>query len=278
MKVVNTFGQQSSCLIDIDGISNMLNLLLLGLLIVKCNALTLTPQTQLKQATNFPPPRQTNEHTHDPSIVLVNSTYYHYHVGPNIAISTAPSMSGPWTYAGPVLDATTIIPKPQDNLTFPWAPSTIEKEGLFYCYYCVSNAGSRDSAIGVATSSSPSPGDWYDHGMVIATETGEGSNIPPFTVSNAIDPDPFFDDDGSAYLTYGSYFSGIYQVPLDDNMLLPKIGVDANSRHLVGPAEGGTDRIEGAFLSYRDGFYYLWFSQGVCCDYDPNNLPVPRDE
>ncbi|KAJ5716821.1 hypothetical protein N7488_002467 [Penicillium malachiteum] len=198
----------------------------------------------LQQRDSFPPPRETNQHTHDPSILLVDGTYHLYHIGPNINISTADSMGGPWTYAGPVLNGPSVIPKPQDNLTWPWAPSAIERDGAFYCYYCVSQASSRDSAIGVATSSSPGPGDWYDHGVVIQTETGEGSNVSPFTVSNAIDPDPFVTDDGEAYLNYGSYWTGIYQVPLSDDMLAPKSSVDLGTRHLIGPSDGGTNQLE----------------------------------
>ncbi|KAJ5634856.1 hypothetical protein N7528_002698 [Penicillium herquei] len=232
----------------------------------------------LQQRDNFPPPRETNQHAHDPSILLVESTYYLYHIGPNINISTADSMGGPWTYAGPVLNGPSVIPKPQDNLTWPWAPSAIERDGAFYCYYCVSQASSRDSAIGVATSSSPGPGDWYDHGVVVQTETGEGSDVSPFTISNAIDPDPFVTDDGEAYLNYGSYWTGIYQVPLSDDMTAPKSSVDLDTRHLIGPSDGGTNQLEGSFLWYHDGFYYLWFSQGACCDYDPNNLPAPGSE
>ncbi|KAJ5729323.1 uncharacterized protein N7483_003831 [Penicillium malachiteum] len=253
----------------------MLSLLpFLGLMVSLSATSTTEQQAQtnlqaIQQRDNFPPPRETNQHTHDPSILFVDSTYYLYHIGPNINISTAPSMDGPWTYAGPVLSGPSVIPKPQDNLTWPWAPSAIERDGKFYCYYCrhwrrdIFFAGSRG---------------WYDHGAVIETETGEGSDIPPFTISNAIDPDPFITDDGVAYLNYGSYWTGIYQVPLRDDMLAPKSSIDLDTRHLIGPGDGGTSQLEGSFLSYNNGFYYLWFSQGACCDYDPNNLPAPGQE
>ncbi|KAJ5553840.1 Glycoside hydrolase family 43, partial [Penicillium frequentans] len=231
----------------------------------------------LQRDITFPPPRRTNQHTHDPSILL-NNEYYLYHIGPNINISISASMDGPWEYLGSVLNTQTIIPKSQDNLANPWAPDTIEQNGTYYCYYSVSQAGSRDSAIGVATSNSPQPGDWFDHGVVLQTGTGEGANISPYNVTNAIDPNPFIDSDGTVYLNYGSYWEGIYQVPLKSDMLAPESTTNADARHLVGPASEDDNKIEGAFLASHDDFYYLWFSHGVCCDYDPKDLPAAGEE
>lgn len=35
---------------------------------------------------------------------------------------------------------------------------------------------------------------------------------------------------------------------------------------------------EGAYLSYHEGYYYLWFSHGICCGYNPKALPAPGAE
>lgn len=241
---------------------------------------------------NFPPPRQTNQHTHDPTILRVGDTFYLYHVGEHIYIHTAPSMGGPWKHIGSVLDAKSVIPK--GDRAVPWAPDVIEFDGTFYCYYSVSRAGCRDSAIGVATSNSPGPGGWYDHGVVVQTGTGNGSDISPYTESNAIDPSVLVTPDGQAYLTFGSYWHGIYQVPLSNDMLSPKSTTDPDAVNLAylpnvigAPARyttslcgdpTGPHAIEGAFISWRDGYYYLWFSHGRCCNLDQGTLPEAGKE
>src|SRR5690348_6052311 len=44
-----------------------------------------------------------NSGTHDPSIIYENGTYWRFSTSGNIAVATAPSMKGPWTYKGPLL-------------------------------------------------------------------------------------------------------------------------------------------------------------------------------
>lgn len=241
---------------------------------------------------HFPPPRQTGQHTHDPNIIRVGDTYYLYHVGEHIFIHTAPSMAGPWRHVGSVLDANSIIPK--GDRAVPWAPTVIAVDGTYYCYYSVSKAGCRDSAVGVATSKSPGPGKWHDHGVVVQTGSGNGSDVSPYTMSNAIDPAALVLPDGSAYLTFGSYWTGIYQVPLGKDLISPVSTTKPDARHLAYKPNGASDpnriakslcgdptgphAIEGAFTSYHNGYYYLWFSHGRCCDLDRGTLPAAGSE
>lgn len=240
----------------------------------------------------FPPTRQTNQHTHDPTILRVDDTYYLYNVGEHIFIHTAPSIGGPWTHVGAVLDANSVIPK--GDRAVPWAPTVIELGGTYYCYYSVSKAGCRDSAIGVATSNSPGPGGWYDHGVVLQTGTGNGSDVWPFTESNAIDPSVLIPTDGQAYMTFGSYWTGIYQVPLNKDMLSVKSTTDPDATHMAyepnaisAPARyttalcgdpTGPHAIEGAFISWHQGYYYFWFSHGRCCNLNQGALPAAGQE
>ncbi|KAJ5234149.1 uncharacterized protein N7469_003317 [Penicillium citrinum] len=250
-------------------------------------------QTQQENAVvNFPPARQTNQHTHDPTILHVGDTFYLYNVGEHIFIHTAPSMAGPWKHVGSVLDGNSVINK--GDRAAPWAPTVIAVDGIYYCYYSVSRAGCRDSAVGVATSNSPGPGNWHDHGVVVQTGTGNGSDIAPYTDSNAIDPATLVTPDGDAYLTFGSYWKGIYQVPLAKDLISPLSTTEPDARHLAyEPNKGGSPNrkatsvcgdptgphpIEGAFMSWHDGFYYLWFSHGKCCNLDKNNLPPAGEE
>ncbi|KAL4939616.1 glycosyl hydrolase [Aspergillus oleicola] len=165
----------------------------------------------------FPDTHATDFKIHDPNIILVGDTYYAYSVGPGILIHESTSMDGPWIQTGTVLNGDSVIQK-GDNKS-PWAPNTIQIGDTFYCYYSVSNAGCRDSAIGVATSASPGPGGWTDHGMIIQSGTGEGSDIAPLNTSNTIDPNVFVDFDGTAYLVFGSFWSGLWEVELNDDLI-----------------------------------------------------------
>lgn len=240
----------------------------------------------------FPPTRQTQQHAHDPTIIRVGDEYYLYNVGEHIFIYTAPSMAGPWQKIGSVLDANSMIDK--GDRAVPWAPSVIAVGQTYYCFYSVSRAGCRDSAIGVATSASPGPGNWQDHGVVVQSGTGEDSDLYPYNQSNTIDPSVVVAADGQGYLSFGSYWTGIYQVPLTANLLRPASTAESAVRHLAyepialsKPNENanmvcgdptGPHAIEGAFMSYHRDYYYLWFSHGRCCDLQEDKLPPAGQE
>ncbi|KAE8381242.1 putative arabinan endo-1,5-alpha-L-arabinosidase B [Aspergillus bertholletiae] len=231
---------------------------------------------------------------HDPTVIDVDGVYYAYGVGEHIVIHQAPGLAGPWKQIGSVLDKDSIIPK--GDRAKPWAPTTIEVNGTFYCYYSVSNAGCRDSAIGVATSPSPGPGAWTDLGAIVQSGTGQGSEQYPFNELNAIDPAVLTTDDGG-YLIFGSYWSGIWQVPLNDDLVsIDNNATRSNAHHLAKHPQtehvksqyenpdplcrdtSGRRPVEGAYISYHAPYYYLWLSWGQCCDYDPRNLPPPGEE
>ncbi|CEL04795.1 hypothetical protein ASPCAL05920 [Aspergillus calidoustus] len=228
----------------------------------------------------------TDLHIHDPSIIYDASTasFYSYSVGPRMLIHQSPTLDGPWTELGSLLPADSIIPK--GDRKAPWAPSTIQINGRFYCYYAVSNAGCRDSAVGVASSDSPGPGAWTDHGLLIQSGTGAGADQFPLNQSNTIDPSIFVDTDGSVYLTFGSFWTGIWEVKLGSDLI--SVAEDMDARHLAaepgaifparknansicGDPTGGHP-IEGSFLSYHGGWYYLWFSWGRCCEFKDERM------
>ena len=241
---------------------------------------------------SYAPGRGTDLHIHDPSIVSVDGTFYAYGHGEHIPIHKAPNLDGPWTFAGSVLDHDSVIEK--GNRKLLWAPTTVEVDGLFYCYYSVSKPGSRDSAVGVATSASPGPGGWTDHGAVVQSGTGDGSTSHPFDISNAIDPSAIVVN-GQGYLNFGSYWTGIWQVPLGwDLVSAATQSKDKSARHLAfepwavfprskntNPLYGdptGGHPVEGAFISYHAPYYYLWYSWGKCCDFNPKHLPIRGNE
>ncbi|PGH16993.1 hypothetical protein AJ79_01377 [Helicocarpus griseus UAMH5409] len=223
----------------------------------------------------FPLAIDGNVRVRDPSILKDGDYYYLFGTGPSTPWHRAKKLTGPWEKMGTVLDGPSVIEK-KDRKT-PWAPHVIKKGDTFYCYYSVSFSGKRDSAIGIATTKKLKKNKhWKDHGALIQTGSGPGSDVPPFDTSNAIDPMVFFDKDDKPRLIYGSFFSGLYQLPLDDDLMSlpnpkkPKAKLLAKSRDKT--------NIEGPFVNYRKGYYYFWFSHGICCkfdkDFEPKNGPA----
>lgn len=136
-----------------------------------------------------------------------------------------------------------------------WAPDIIHLGDRYLLYYSVSSFGKMTSAIGLATTPTLDPADpayrWTDHGIVVQTRDGGDHN--------AIDPAVFSDDDGTLWLTYGSYWTGIKLVQLD-----PKTGKRLSSDSPLSSL-AYNESIEAAFLYKHDGYYYLFVNWGSCC-------------
>jgi arabinan endo-1,5-alpha-L-arabinosidase len=66
------------------------------------------------------------------------------------------------------------------------------------------------------------------------------------------------DEAGSPWLAYGSFWSGVQMIRLDQNG--ERVGTE-----LVSLASRGGGAIEAPFLVRRCGFYYLFVSFDACC-------------
>ena len=136
-----------------------------------------------------------------------------------------------------------------------WAPDVAYVNGRYLLYYSASSFGKCVSGIGLVTSPTLDPNDpaykWTDQGMVIASKAEDDFN--------AIDPAIFQDANGSLWLTFGSFWSGIKMIQLD-----PKTGkrIAADSP-LYSLAH--YDSIEASYLYQHDGYYYLFVNWGMCC-------------
>ena len=218
------------------------------------------------------PERWGGIHLHDPSVIKCNDAYYSFSTHDLVAIGKAPSLSGPWEHYGRVLSGESIIDLPGRNDT--WAPDVIQYNDMFYCFYSVSTFGTQTSAIGVATSESLEPNSWTDHGQII--RSGNETGVIPYNTTNAIDPAVFIDlADGTAYLNYGSFFGDLWQLILSPDLLSV---TTASSAVQVSIDPAGTRLEEGRFMNYHDGWYYLWFSHGICCGFNASALPPAGQE
>jgi arabinan endo-1,5-alpha-L-arabinosidase len=165
----------------------------------------------------------------------------HWEHGPSVFTSNAP----PW-----VAEAV-----PANRSLSYWAPDVTYLNGRYLLYYSASTFGRNTSGIGLATSPTLDPIDpayrWTDQGVVI---TSVATND-----FNAIDPAIFKDTNGSLWLTFGSFWSGIKMVQLD-----PQTGKRvAPDSPMVSLAH--YESIEASYLYQRGRYYYLFVNWGICC-------------
>ena len=140
-----------------------------------------------------------------------------------------------------------------DNM---WAPDVFYFNNQYRMYYSVSTFGSQNSVIGLATNTTldfNNPAyDWVDQQLVIESELG--------SQWNAIDPGIFFDDDTQRmWMTWGSFWDGIFITELD-----PDTGkrITPNSQTF---RLADRSSIEAPYMVKHDGNYYLFVNHGSCC-------------
>jgi arabinan endo-1,5-alpha-L-arabinosidase len=194
---------------------------------------------------------------HDPTLIQAGGKYYLVSTGPGIPIRCSKDMKV-WESCGRVFAANPDwVVKAIAGVTDLWAPEIVFHNGKFNLFYSASTFGSNRSAIGLATNVTLDPQSpdyaWVDQGEVISSQKSDRYN--------AIDPNLAFDKDGQPWLSFGSFWSGIKMVKVDPVTLKPATG-----EKLIGlAAKPGTDAIEGAFVTRRGNFYYLFVSHDFCC-------------
>jgi arabinan endo-1,5-alpha-L-arabinosidase len=135
-----------------------------------------------------------------------------------------------------------------------WAPDIRFLDGRYVLYYVatdtVADAGTDDSAIGVATAPTPA-GPWTDSGgPLVAPRPGNGSYL------GTIDPAGFTDRQGRHWLYWSSFNGGGFVTRLSRDGL-----------HTEGtPKQILIDnRYEGIYVVYHTGWYYVFASSTNCC-------------
>ncbi|KAJ0414648.1 glycosyl hydrolase [Aspergillus carlsbadensis] len=205
---------------------------------------------------------------HDPGFCQRRSDgrYFRFASGDGIHIHEANSLTGPWKSTGVALSNGSIIDHP--GRTKLWAPDVhYEPEAnKYYMYYAVSTRGSHDSVIGVASSTDMTPGTWTDHGTVLHSTVQSRYN--------AIDAN-WVSVKGKPYLNFGSYWDGLFQVPLDNALRIPH-GADNEASNLAYNGSAN-HHIEAPFIFQYQGWYYLLFSSGKAAGYE-KELPKQGEE
>jgi arabinan endo-1,5-alpha-L-arabinosidase len=205
---------------------------------------------------------------HDPVVIKEKQTYYVFCTGGRtgqgvIPIRTSPDMRS-WKAAGFVFEslpdwATRDIPMARNA----WAPDISFRNGKYYLYYSVSSFGSRNSAIGLATTrtldaSSPDY-KWVDEGMVLRSYQDKDD-------WNAIDPHLALEDNRNGWLSWGSFWGGIKMRRIDPST--GKLSTTDTTMHSLSRRSreqpiGGS--VEAPFIVHKGDYWYLFVSFDRCC-------------
>lgn len=206
---------------------------------------------------------------HDPAMAKDGNTYYVFSTGPGITFYSSTDLKH-YQLAGRVFKnqpswALRVAPRFDGHL---WAPDVLHYQHQFYLYYSVSAFGKNTSAIGVATNSTLNPKaknyQWVDQGIVV-------QSIPYRDNWNAIDPAVSFDEHGTPWLAFGSFWSGIKLTQLAPNLTRlasPQRWINLARRHnskANNEALAGDGAIEAPFIFHHQGYYYLFVSFDYCC-------------
>jgi arabinan endo-1,5-alpha-L-arabinosidase len=206
---------------------------------------------------------------HDPAMAKEGDTYYLFSSGPGITFYSSKDMKN-WELRGRVFPGDPSWAKGVASRFngHVWAPDIAYHQGKYYLYYAVSSPGQNSSAIGVTINKTLNPDSpdyqWEDQGIVLRS-------IPNRDLWNAIDPNIIVDADGTPWMSFGSFWSGIKLVKLDSSwtaLAEPQEWYSLAKRErsvLVDDRVPGPAEIEGPFIFKKGDYYYLFVSWGLCC-------------
>lgn len=218
------------------------------------------------------------EFTHDPSIIKEGDTWYLFATGagPNhqgqLPIRCSKDLHT-WKFCGTVFESIPQWIKEQSPQTRDlWAPDISFFNGEYHLYYAFSVFGKNTSGIALVSNPTLDPASpkfhWTDQGLVLRSQASDDFN--------AIDPNLVIDSKGRAWLSFGSFWSGIKMRRID-----PKTGkLSAKDTKLYSLASrkrpenpppappglpGDWQAIEAPFIVHHDKYYYLFVSFDLCC-------------
>ena len=203
-----------------------------------------------------------NENFPDPTIICASDGWYYAYgtqtkrvkVVINLQIARSHDLVN-WEYLGEGLPVKPVWAADTQKI---WAPHVSEHGGRYFLYYSARPDNADYLSLAVAVADAPA-GPFVDSGHPLLSGPG-------FT---CIDPMAFDDPaTGQRLLYWGSGFGPIWVRELADDRLHFKPDTVAQALLHPSVATDPTDYyrlIEGAWLHYRAGWYYLFFSDNDCC-------------
>lgn len=194
---------------------------------------------------------------HDPTMIKADGVYYRFWTGNHIQRATSNNLTN-WSNASTVYGGSYpswvnpwLAGVSGQTFNFPWAPDVSYFGGQYHIYSTFSaKFGDNISCISHLTTSDLASNNFTDHGPVICTEGNENYN--------AIDADVGITQDGTPWLSFGSFWGGIYSFELNQDG--SRKDENSDLTHLAWASQ-----IEAPVLFYRCGYYYLFVTFGLCC-------------
>lgn len=223
-------------------------------------------------------PLQTNIPAHDPVMIQQDSTYYLFCTGFGISMWSSSNMKE-WKQEKPVFNrppqwAAALIPGFKGHI---WAPDISYHNGQYYLYYAVSAFGKNTSCIGLAINKTLNPASpdyqWRDLGKII-------QSVPGRDMWNAIDPNLLVEDNGNAWLSFGSFWNGMKLVQLKPDLTAvaePQQWYTIASRKrdpILPDSVAGDAAVEAPFIFKKGNYFYLFVSFDYCCRAEKSTYKV----
>jgi arabinan endo-1,5-alpha-L-arabinosidase len=218
------------------------------------------------------------ELVHDPAIAKDGDTWYLFSTVTGrerkgeIPIRCSKDLRQ-WKKCGYVFDAIPDWIKKQSPATKElWAPDLSYFNGEYHLYYAFSVFGKNTSGIALLTNKTLDPArpnfHWVDRGLVLQSRVGNDFN--------AIDPNLIIDEKGRAWLSFGSFWTGIKMRRIDPST--GKLSTEdtklyslASRKRPANPPPnapglpGNWQAIEAPFIVQHEGYFYLFVSFDLCC-------------
>lgn len=215
---------------------------------------------------------------HDPAIAREGKTCYVFTTGKaadggQIGIRCSDDLIH-WRHCGHVFEALPEWIKQRSPGTKDlWAPDIAYVDGKYRLYYAYSLFGKNTSGIALATNRTldqQSPNyKWQDEGLVLESKATDDYN--------AIDPNYVEDASHRAWLSFGSFWTGIKMRALDratgklssgDTAVYSIASRNRPEGDTSAPPPGlpsNWQAIEAPFIVHHGDYYYLFVSFDLCC-------------
>lgn len=200
---------------------------------------------------------------HDPSLIREGPTYYVFSTGhPKVDGGGIQVIASEdlriWRSLGTAfLEIPAWVRERVPGAKSLWAPDISLHQGRYRLYYAGSTFGRNTSVIGLASNAVLDPGDpsyrWVDHGPVVTSTAADDWN--------AIDPHLLAEPGGAAWLSYGSFWSGIQLIRLDPATGRPQ-GSEART---LARRPDPPHAVEAPCILRRPPHYHLFVAFDFCC-------------
>ncbi len=198
----------------------------------------------------------------DPSVIRAADGYYYAYATQSLVggvwqnIQTARSLD--LTHWERLTDALPVKPSWANQTQNFWAPHVVFADNRYLMYYSADPNSQTGLCLAVASASSPA-GPFTDKGAPLKCGSGFVN----------IDPMAFDDPNTGKHLLYwGSGFDPIKVQELAADRI--NFAVGSQPVNLIFPISDSNpsnyrNLVEGAWMNYRNGYYYLFFSGDDCC-------------